>query len=190
MRPTTFDEFIRSAVNSHCLSHEHMHQTCCFVNSKTQLTQSLEKNPERLPNIYNWTCTEIAVPLPSFHWLKAFCVCSFLRAVHSTYVRPSQQPNPALLHWVEVPRSLDSSISEIISSEEKALSEVAEPQHSQSCFCKLQHVPAMSNNSRYVYRKDTFRLISWEISLNTFSLLHHAEEHQSSREIYYILLEK
>lgn len=79
---------------------------------------------------------------------------------------------------------------EISFSEEKALSEVAEPQQSQSCFCKLQHVPAMSNNSRYVYRKDTFRLISWEISLNTFSLLHHAEEHQSSREIYYILLEK
>lgn len=59
--------------------------------------------------------------------------------------------------------------------EGKALSEVVEHQQSQSCFCALLHVPAMSNNSRSVYRIDAFRLISWEISLNTFSLLHHAE---------------
>lgn len=153
-------------------------------------SHSLWKNPERLPKVYNWTCTEIAVPLPSFHRLKAFCVCSFLRAALSTYIRPAQQLNHTLLHWVEAPKCLDSIISEISFSEEKALSELAEPQQSQSCFCKLQHVPSMSNNSRYVYRKDTFRLISWEISVNNFSLLHSAEEHQSSREIYYILPEK
>lgn len=62
-----------------------------FANAKTQLTQSSEKI-QRLPNIYNWTCTETAVLLPSLHRLKD-SVCA-----HSTYVRPSQQPNPALLH--------------------------------------------------------------------------------------------
>lgn len=171
-------------MNSHCLSHEHMHQTCCFVNTKCSSHSLWKKSRETFQHIqldmYRNSC--------AFAFISQ--IKSLLWAAHSTYVRPCQQPSPALLHWVEAPKCLDSSISEISSSEEKARSEVAEPQQSQSCFCKLQYAPAMSNNSRYVYRKDTFRLISWEISLNTFSLLHHAEQHQSSWEIYYIFLEK
>lgn len=148
-------------------------------------SHSLRKKIQRLPNIYNWTCTETAVLLPSLHRLKdSVCAHSWGQLIPPMWDHLS---SPTQRFFTEC---LDWSISEISSSEDKALSEVAEPQQSQSSFCKLQQVPAISNNSRYVCRKDTFRLISWEISLNTFSLLHHAEEHQSSREIYYILLEK
>lgn len=146
------------------------------------------KNPQRLPNIYNWTCIEMAVPLPSFHRPK-LCVWWWwdcMWAALSTYGRPPQQANPALFHRAEVPKCLDPKQAFVRSAlpEEKALSEAAEHQQSQRCCRTLLRVPAVRAE---LSRINTLRLISQEISLNTFSLLYHAEEHQ---EIYYILLEK
>lgn len=156
----------------HCLSHKHMHQSCCFVNAKTQLTQPLEKIHRGFRTL---TTGHVQKQLcPSFHFTTFVCCWwDCLRAAFSTYGRQSQQANPALLHWAEVPKCLDPKQASVRSAlpEQKILSEVAEHQQSQSCFHALLHAPAMSNNSRFVYRLDIFRLISWEISLNTFSLL-------------------
>lgn len=104
-------------------------------------------------------------------------VCSWwdrVREAHSTHRRWSHQAYPALFQRAEVPKGLGPKQGLVGPAlpEEETLSEATERQQSQSSLRALLHVPAMSNNSRFVYRIETFRLISWEISLNTFSLLH------------------
>lgn len=150
-----------------------MHQFCCFVNANSAAHAAFEKKSTETSQHLQLAMYRNGFALVFISQIKALCVLVVGLHEDSSYKRQSQQAHPALFHQAEVPKCLDPKQALVRSAlpDEETRSKVAENQQSQSRLCALSHVPAMSNNSRFVYRIDTFRRISWEISVNTFTLL-------------------
>lgn len=157
----------------HCLSRKHMHQSRCSVNAKNAAHAAFEKKSTETSQHLQLATYRNGFALAFVSQIKALCVPVVGLHEGSSYERRSQQAHPARFHQAEIPKYLDPKQALVRSAlpEEETHSKVAENQQSQSKLCAPSHVPAMSNNSRFVYRIDTFRSISWEISVNTFTLL-------------------
>lgn len=130
----------------HCLSHKHMHQYCCFLNAKTQLTQPLEKIHKDFP-IFTNGHEPIHSTRQRSVWIGGGIMWGHLfPPLRDHLSKPSQH-----FFTQQSVRSKGSDPKQALARsglpEEKAVSEVAEhKQQNWSCFC---FVPAMSRNSRF-----------------------------------------